>query len=122
MKKVLIAILIAICMILGILITPIIGFKLGLLVYEKKHSHPDPIPRPVEAVKADLEKEMIISNALLDGLHWYLINDSAFWESSFVKTQEYKNIDGMVEWGDFDSPDWKAKETIDESDIVRHHY
>lgn len=67
------------------------------------------------------ENEMTISNALLNGLHWCMINDTSLWKSSFMKTEEYKNIDTLVQWDDFYDIDWKAKESPSYEDLEFFH-
>ena len=121
MKYVIIVICI-ICMIVGVFISANVGVSLGFTDYNAEHNHPDTLPRPVEDVRADLESEMLKSNAMLDGLHWLLNHDKALWQTRFVESTEYKSIDRMVEWGDYDSINWKAKDSLSNEDFVRTHY
>ena len=53
--------------------------------------------------------EVKYSNALLEGLHWYMRDDSAYWHEVFMNTIEYQNIEKANEgdWEDFYSPKWK---------------
>lgn len=52
--------------------------------------------------------EVKYSNALLEGLHWYMRDDSAYWHEVFMNTIEYQNIEKANEgdWEDFYSPNW----------------
>ena len=55
-----------------------------------------------------LNKERAYANALLEGLHWYMRDDSAYWHKVFMNTIEYKNIEkaNNGDWEDFYSPNW----------------
>ena len=53
--------------------------------------------------------EVKYSNALLEGLHWYMRDDSVRWYNTFMNTIEYQNIEkaNKGDWEDFYSPEWK---------------
>jgi len=114
--------IIAVGMLAGIFISVIVGFALGHQSFKEEHSHPDPLPRSVETVESDLESEMLKSNAMLDGLHWFLIKDKALWDTAFVNSIEYKTIDKMVIWGNFYNVNWNAKVSLEYDNFVRTHY
>ena len=53
--------------------------------------------------------EVKYSNALLEGLHWYLRDDPDYWKEFFMGTSEYYKIDSINggNWEDFYAPEWK---------------
>lgn len=60
-------------------------------------------------VREILAGERRLSNALLEGLHWYMRDDSVRWYNTFMNTVEYKNIEkaNNGDWEDFYAEDWK---------------
>ena len=49
-----------------------------------------------EAEEYLLDREKRFHKALLDGLKWYMKNDSASWNKAFVKTEEYEKIKNLI--------------------------
>ena len=60
-------------------------------------------------IKEHLNAEHEYANALFEGLHWYMRDDSAYWDTVFKNTVEYKNIEkaNNGDWEDFYAPNWK---------------
>ena len=60
-------------------------------------------------VREILAGERKLSNALLEGLHWYYLDNKDYWNNVFMKTNEYKNIEiaNNGDWEDFYSTNWQ---------------
>lgn len=97
MKKILI--------VLAIIIAGTIGYYAGSNTWYFDIYH---IPHKFNTEQARL-CELEYSNALFEGLHWYMRDDTAYWDSVFKKTIEYRKIDSINEgdWEDFYAEDWK---------------
>lgn len=60
-------------------------------------------------IKEYLEEEREYANALFEGLHWYMRDDTTHWNMVFKNTVEYKNIEkaNNSDWEDFYAPNWQ---------------
>lgn len=60
-------------------------------------------------LKESLDYERSYCNALLEGLHWYMLDDTLYWQEMFMETSEYNKIDSINQgdWEDFYAPEWK---------------
>ena len=111
------------CFYITLFLVVFIGYTLGAEAQRKEEAKSNSISmtRPIEEIEDEYKNEMIITNALLNGLHWCMINDSSLWKSTFVTTLEYKNIEALVEWDDFCDSDWRAKEVPEDEDLNYFH-
>ena len=105
----------------AIILAIYIGFILGVTTKDKEEANSNSMTQAIKEIESDYKDEMMITNALLNGLHWCMVNDSSLWKSSFVTTLEYQNIDTLVLWGDFYDSDWNAKELPDAEDLKYYH-
>ena len=92
-------------LILGTIIAAlIIGFLVGRYDY-----YIDRWNKPhIYNIKEQMHYEKDYNNALLEGLHWFLEDNSVRWADEFMNTKEYKKIDSVNQgdWGDFYDPKW----------------
>lgn len=60
-------------------------------------------------IKEHLDEEHAYANALFEGLHWYMRDDTTHWNNVFKNTFEYQKIDSINQgdWEDFYAPNWK---------------
>ncbi len=92
--------LLVVAMISGIFIAALVGYDSGKEMHNH-HGAPD-----------SLSIQKNVSNALLDGLHWFMMHDK---DTTFKNSEEFSQLNDLVcdGWENFELPTWKAKEYSD---------